>query len=186
VYVDQASFPQAPLTTPEVFAVIAGRNGEGDIPSGLDRELDTSAQIYFDDSKKDEESGKGLVVGIDIIPDRTYLRNTHPLEMDKVTTVEIEFEANGAVWRVTKRPPKMRLAAVATLVTQLRAIAAKQAAGKKGDAEAAEIHNGQRLPKDLGKLELLTPSTMTITPRLIKSVLGRPEDEIETFQQEIQ
>lgn len=209
-YVDMAAFPQAPVASDEVFKEIAGRNSEGDIPSGMDREMHCSFNLLIDDNQKDAQSGMGMVVGLDVVPDRRFLRNTFPSELQTVTAVTIEFSAGGAVWKVTKRPPKMRPEAINSLVKNLRAIAAKQAAerdaalasaaaaaqplaegevptpvaAREKDPEGAELIAGSRLPRDLGRVESISEAMIVITPKLSSKTVLSESDEVENYTQD--
>lgn len=118
-YIDERSNLQSLPTTKELFLYAAGDNSEGQLPDGLDRLSHHRFIIHVD--------ADGVAIGLDIIPARVYRSRVIPVSQKDITTVRLEWELDGAVCRVTQRPPNTKADRIEPII---RAIDALVASGK--------------------------------------------------------
>ena len=116
-YVDDRSNHQHLVTTKDIFLYAAGDNEEGQLPDGLDRLMNHKFVLHLDTNE--------AVVGLDVIPARTYRSKVIPVSQIGVTTVRFEWMLDGAVCRVTSRPPSTSWEKLIAVIKELDALIAK-------------------------------------------------------------
>jgi hypothetical protein len=110
---EQGNHNHMPVTK-ELFLYAAGENEEGQLPDGLDRLQNHKFIIHKDINNQ--------AIGIDIIPSRVYRSQVIPASQRDVTTVRFEWLLNGAVCRVTQRPPNTKAERIIEVIRELDAL----------------------------------------------------------------
>ena len=113
-YIDAGSYQRNIPTTKEIFLYAAGSNEEGEVSEALDRLIDHRYQIHLNEN--------GKAVGIDVIPSRLYRSRVIPASQLGVKNLTLQYDADGAVVRVAKRPHNLRFDQSAAVIAALDAI----------------------------------------------------------------
>ena len=107
-YADAQHNHQHLPTTRDLFLFSAGSNEEGELPDGLDRLSHHKFVIHVSDN--------GVAIGLDVIPARVYRSKVVPNSQLGVETVKLTWMLDGAVCRVTQRPPGIQASRMIDLI----------------------------------------------------------------------
>lgn len=102
----------------ELFRAAAGNNEVGERPDGLDRLTNHQFIVHLDANER--------AVGLDVIPSRQYGGRMVPTQLVGVTTLKLQWEADGSgVVRVLSRPVNTKPELIRKVIAALDALKGK-------------------------------------------------------------
>lgn len=154
-YIDARGNQEKLRTSKDLFLFAAGDNSEGQLPEGLDRLRDHTYIIHVDADDK--------AIGLDIIPSRVYRAQVIPASQLNVKNVRVEWMLDGAVCRVTSRPPGIKSDRLTALVNALNKLVSD---GKK-------IDSSTRL-EGIGRVVLVEGDAVEVKLNSAKTAVAAP------------